>query len=264
MTLSAACAFRAASVVQPHSTGKERDTESGNDYMFARYYNSVTGRFLSPDWSAKVAPVPYAKLDNPQTLNLYSYVANNPLSRADADGHDWDKLKKDLAAAVTQLTTRVTFGIGIGGAVKLPVKGASARAEIAGKENLEFSNGKLSNIVSANAGVSVGTKDTKVGLEGVVEKVTGSVNTVTGERDGAEPATTDNTVGIKRGNTTSSSSDGGYTFGTEEGEGFLAGGQISISKEGVSDLKAAWGELKDSLSTPPPPPAPAAPSPPPN
>jgi hypothetical protein len=45
------------------------------------------GRFMSPDWSAKVAPVPYAKLDNPQSLNLYSYVWNNPLSRNDPDGH---------------------------------------------------------------------------------------------------------------------------------------------------------------------------------
>ena len=32
-------------------------------------------------------PVPYAKLDNPQTLNLYAYVGNNPLSRTDTDGH---------------------------------------------------------------------------------------------------------------------------------------------------------------------------------
>ena len=31
--------------------------------------------------------VPYASLDNPQTLNLYAYVENGPLSRADADGH---------------------------------------------------------------------------------------------------------------------------------------------------------------------------------
>jgi hypothetical protein len=45
------------------------------------------GRFMSPDWSAKEDPVPYAKLDDPQTLNLYSYVQNNPLTRADADGH---------------------------------------------------------------------------------------------------------------------------------------------------------------------------------
>jgi len=70
-----------------HFTGKERDTESGNDYMFARYYNSATGRFLSPDWSAKEEPVPYAKLDNPQSLNLYAYVRNNPLAKADPDGH---------------------------------------------------------------------------------------------------------------------------------------------------------------------------------
>jgi RHS repeat-associated protein len=73
--------------VWPRYTGKERDTESGNDYFLARYYSSSTGRFLSPDWSAKEEPVPYAKLDNPQTLNLYSYVQNNPLSRVDADGH---------------------------------------------------------------------------------------------------------------------------------------------------------------------------------
>jgi hypothetical protein len=50
------------------------------------------GRWLSPDWSAKEQPVPYAKLDDPQTLNLYSYVTNNPLTNADADGHEGDIL----------------------------------------------------------------------------------------------------------------------------------------------------------------------------
>ena len=70
-----------------HFTGKERDAESGLDYFGARYYGSNMGRFLSPDWSAKQEPVPYAKLDNPQTLNLYAYVGNNPLSRIDKDGH---------------------------------------------------------------------------------------------------------------------------------------------------------------------------------
>jgi RHS repeat-associated protein len=69
-------------------TGKERDTESGNDFFGARYYASTTGRFLSPDWSAQEEPVPYAKLDNPQTLNLYAYVLNNPLSAVDPGGHN--------------------------------------------------------------------------------------------------------------------------------------------------------------------------------
>ncbi len=69
------------------STGKERDAESGNDYFEARYYSSAMGRFMSPDWSAQEEPVPYAKLDDPQSLNLYAYVYNNPLARADVDGH---------------------------------------------------------------------------------------------------------------------------------------------------------------------------------
>ena len=70
-----------------HFTGKERDTESGNDYFGARYYSSAMGRWMSPDWSEKAEPVPYAKLDNPQSLNLYSYVLNNPLRLVDEDGH---------------------------------------------------------------------------------------------------------------------------------------------------------------------------------
>lgn len=42
---------------------------------------------MSPDWSAKAEPVPYANLDNLQSLNLYQYVGNNPLGRVDPDGH---------------------------------------------------------------------------------------------------------------------------------------------------------------------------------
>src|SRR5271165_4062148 len=87
MTLPRACLSSAASIHPSISTGKERDAESGNDYFGARYYASSMGRFMSPDWGAKVEPVPYSKLDDPQSLNLYAYVMNNPLTRADADGH---------------------------------------------------------------------------------------------------------------------------------------------------------------------------------
>jgi RHS repeat-associated protein len=68
-------------------TGKERDAETGNDNFDARYYSSTYGRFLSADWSAVPAPVPYANLTNPQTLNLYAIVRDNPESYADLDGH---------------------------------------------------------------------------------------------------------------------------------------------------------------------------------
>jgi RHS repeat-associated protein len=68
-------------------TGKERDSESGLDNFGARYDASSLGRFMTPDWSAKAEPVPYAKIENPQTLNLYAYVENNPLRYVDVDGH---------------------------------------------------------------------------------------------------------------------------------------------------------------------------------
>jgi RHS repeat-associated protein len=67
--------------------GKERDTETGNDDFGARYYNNRFGRWLSADWSNVPVAVPYANLSNPQTLNLYSMVADDPESFADLDGH---------------------------------------------------------------------------------------------------------------------------------------------------------------------------------
>jgi RHS repeat-associated protein len=68
-------------------TGKKRDVESGLDFFGARYYSSGFGRFVTPDWSAGPATVPYAHLENPQTLNLYSYIDNNPVNSIDPDGH---------------------------------------------------------------------------------------------------------------------------------------------------------------------------------
>lgn len=69
-------------------TGKERDTaESGLDYFGARHYSSSMGRFMTPDWDEAPVTVPYAHFENPQTLNLYSYVYNNPATGLDIAGH---------------------------------------------------------------------------------------------------------------------------------------------------------------------------------
>jgi RHS repeat-associated protein len=73
-----------------HFTGEERDAESGLDNFGARYYSSSFGRWTSPDWSDDQDPVPYADFANPQTLNLYGIVQNNPVTFIDPDGHDED------------------------------------------------------------------------------------------------------------------------------------------------------------------------------
>jgi RHS repeat-associated protein len=77
-------------------TGKERDADTTNsgmstglDYFGARYFSAAQGRFTSPDWSEKPQAIPYADLTNPQTVNLYAYVVNNPLNRTDPLGHNW-------------------------------------------------------------------------------------------------------------------------------------------------------------------------------
>lgn len=70
--------------------GKERDTESNLDQFGARYYAYGMGRFMSADWAGKPTAVPYAHYGNPQSLNLYSFVQNNPATMGDPDGHEED------------------------------------------------------------------------------------------------------------------------------------------------------------------------------
>lgn len=72
------------------SPAKNGIPETALDYFGARYYSSTLARFMTPDWAATPIPVPYAKTGLPQTLNLYSYVDNNPITGIDPDGHDKD------------------------------------------------------------------------------------------------------------------------------------------------------------------------------
>jgi len=86
-TISDSCGDSAGDVSPMHFTGKEWDAETGLDFLRARFFSAALGRFTSPDWSAKPQPIPYADLTDPQTLNLYAYMRNNPLRGIDPDGH---------------------------------------------------------------------------------------------------------------------------------------------------------------------------------
>jgi RHS repeat-associated protein len=76
-------------------TGKERDAETGLDEFPARYYGSNLGRWMTPDplrwidWQQgnREEREKFVEfLGNPQNLNLYAYVDNNPESRDDPTG----------------------------------------------------------------------------------------------------------------------------------------------------------------------------------
>ncbi|MEZ4180596.1 MAG: RHS repeat-associated core domain-containing protein [Candidatus Doudnabacteria bacterium] len=64
-------------------TGHEYDVDTGLLYAGARYYNSAIGRFLSLD--PMFTELGFDLFD-PQSMNSYSYVRNNPIRMVDPDG----------------------------------------------------------------------------------------------------------------------------------------------------------------------------------
>src|SRR5260370_30819397 len=77
-----------SSVTSHKFTSDERDSESGLDHTWFRQYSSSLGRWITPD--------PFAGyIDNPQSLNRYSYVLNNPLAFRDPYGLDCVYLSDD-------------------------------------------------------------------------------------------------------------------------------------------------------------------------
>ncbi len=80
-----------ASFNYPFLTRKERDNETNLDYFGERYFSSTLGRFTTPD------PLGGSiRASNPQTMNRYTYVLNNPLRYVDPNGLQekdaWDQL----------------------------------------------------------------------------------------------------------------------------------------------------------------------------
>jgi len=66
-------------------TTYERDSESGLDYAHARFDSPALGRFMSLD------PLG-GSTGNPQSLNRYAYVANDPINFSDTSGAESHKV----------------------------------------------------------------------------------------------------------------------------------------------------------------------------
>jgi RHS repeat-associated protein len=104
-------------------TGHERDGRS-LDYMHARYYDPLMGRFLSvdPTWES-------AALRAPQSWNRYTYVRNNPVNRTDPDGRvdgngmgeplDWESGGLDRARQL-EVSNRTAAGTAVLSSLFMP------------------------------------------------------------------------------------------------------------------------------------------------
>jgi RHS repeat-associated protein len=63
-------------------TSYDRSDTTGLDYAVNRFYQSAQGRFTQVDPIGMSA----ASLEDPQSLNLYSYCGNDPINHVDPDG----------------------------------------------------------------------------------------------------------------------------------------------------------------------------------
>jgi RHS repeat-associated protein len=88
---------------QRRSDGHEFDTGTGLLYQDARYLGPTLGRFLSEDPALITPPTGHAlddMLSDPQKLNYYSYVQNNPLSYTDPDGKKAEVVYKTVSTTL--------------------------------------------------------------------------------------------------------------------------------------------------------------------
>lgn len=84
--------------------GSEFDSDTGLNYMNARYYKSEVGRFAAQDPVSR--DVPETFLWDPQQLNYYAYARNNPMRYIDPLGlyniETWEVEKGDTLGDITR------------------------------------------------------------------------------------------------------------------------------------------------------------------
>ena len=250
-------------------TGKERDSETGLDDFGARYFTSNAGRFLSPDWAGRPTAVPYAVFGDPQSLNLYGYVRNDPVTNADLDGHaGCGGDKKGICNAVLQaiahgatasdaihgiqaaaqkilsygyVKTGNGTGLGIKGVKVGPVK-VNAILRTDGKDVKQTTESKTVTTVNSEIGVKVEVGGLKLGVER------------TNTQEKGQPANKWLAV-FEKGKFEGANAE----VGVGGGGCFLLCGQIEVGIQADKIL----GDIENTYGDPGPPQAPPAPGPPP-
>ncbi len=137
--------------------GEQRDSETGLDYLRARYYDPLLGRFVSKDAFGGV-------IERPASQNSYLYADANPVSNTDPSGYF---TMGDVSATLSVLSTLAAsggVGFGVGYIGTAAATGASGEQILGlfGEWGAGFasgvSGGLLTDIYEASSGQKIEPK----------------------------------------------------------------------------------------------------------
>ena len=120
-------------------TGGIYDVSTGLYYLNARYYDPRNGRFITRDTYR-------GELDEPNTLHLYVYCANNPINYVDPSGHRRIKISITWAGRIIDAAILIATGINV------------YLSKKALKKAISKSGGKITRVVKKRLAKEVGSK----------------------------------------------------------------------------------------------------------
>ncbi|MEW5744707.1 MAG: FG-GAP-like repeat-containing protein [Nitrospirota bacterium] len=162
-------------------TGQEEDPETGLYYYNARYYDPALARFISAD---TIVGDPR----DPQDLNRYSYVNNNPLKYTDPTGHlKLGKIFKAVVSVVVGIVATVatagTLGPVVAGALGGALAGGTSAALNGGNIGKGMLLGAIAGAVTGGIFSQAGTiaegfssLAAKAGVHTVAGAISGGIN----------------------------------------------------------------------------------------
>jgi RHS repeat-associated protein len=166
--------------------GQYTDTESGLQWLRARYYDPTTGQFLTVDPAAAA------------TGTRYAYTGGNPITRADLLGLDWwnplswDADSLDNASLILSGAALVLTLTGVGAPVAALLEGAAVAASL----TAAYKHGEDGDILAmgtsmlaavpdlgaiAGDGVRIGAR-AGARIAGTLERATGGAARTLGDR----------------------------------------------------------------------------------